>query len=390
METTLIRQAEQLRETFVDIFGVMPRVFYAPGRVNLIGEHTDYNDGFVLPCAINYHTVVAASLRSDNHITVQAQDMQAQQSHFTVQAIEHDTAQPWSNYVRGVVWALRQHLRGADLPGLNLLFTGNVPQGAGLSSSAALEVAIGTALNSLWQLGLSPETIAKLGQQAENDFVGVNCGIMDQFISALGQQDKAVLIDCRSLRYQPVAMPADTAVVIVNSNIKRGLVDSAYNERRQQCQAAAAHFGVPALRDVSLEDFEAAQHSLAPELRSRARHVISENARTLEAAQTLASGDLVRMGQLMAASHASLRDDFAVSVPAIDALVAMIADVLGESGGVRLTGAGFGGCVVALMPKAAVDEVRARVLRDYPQHSGLEPDIYLCHAAAGAREFVNP
>lgn len=360
--------------------------FRAPGRVNLIGEHTDYNDGFVLPCAIDYDTVVAAGPRSDNQIVVIAADYGGQVSSFKLRPdIPLDNVAPWSNYVRGVAWGLIQ--RGYQLQGANLVIAGNVPQGAGLSSSASLEVVVGTALAYLSELGLDGKTIALNGQQAENDFVGMKCGIMDQFISALGQKEQALLIDCRSLAYQAVPIPAGTAIVIANSNVKRGLVDSEYNTRRRECELAAAHFGVPALRDVPPDLFAQHKAELDKTVAKRARHVITENARTEAAAAALNQGHLNQMGRLMSESHRSMRDDFEITVPPIDALVEIIGAVVGRSGGVRMTGGGFGGCVVALAPQTLVPEIKAAVARHYPAASGLEATVYVCRASAGASRY---
>ncbi len=378
---SLKAKASQL---FKKHFGSNPtHHFQAPGRVNLIGEHTDYNDGFVLPCAINYGTVIAAEPRDDGTISVVAADFSEQVSTFNLKiGIPHDESASWSNYVRGVAWGLQQ--QGYPLPGANMVIAGNVPQGAGLSSSASLEVAAGTALVHLADLALDGKTIALNGQLAENDFVGVQCGIMDQFISALGQKGHALLIDCRSLDYQPVPIPADTAIIIVNSNVKRGLVDSEYNTRRQECEAAAAHFGVPALRDVAADVFALHQAELAETVAKRARHIITENARTEAAAEALTHGNLTLLGQLMAESHISMRDDFEITVPPIDSLVEIMGEVIGEAGGVRMTGGGFGGCVVALAPQALVPEVKAAINQKYPAASGLEATIYVCEASAGA------
>ncbi len=357
--------------------------FQAPGRVNLIGEHTDYNDGFVLPCAINYQTVIAAAARSDKRIVVTSANFEGQMSEFDLTApIEHDAAAPWSDYVRGVAWTLQQ--RGYELQGANLALMGNVPQGAGLSSSASLEVAVGTTLSYLSGLPLDGKTVALVGQQAENQFVGVNCGIMDQFISALGRPNHALLIDCRSLDYRAVPLPAHMAVIIVNSNVKRGLVDSEYNTRRQQCEAAAAYFEVKALRDVSLEMFNERAHGLDPLIAKRAKHIITENDRTEAATVALRTGDMQQMGQLMSESHVSMRDDFAITVPQIDALVEIMAQVIGTAGGARMTGGGFGGCTVALAPLDMVPAVTTAVEQRYPAITGLQPTIYVCQAMAGA------
>ncbi|MDN0114594.1 galactokinase [Yersinia intermedia] len=356
----------------------------APGRVNLIGEHTDYNDGFVLPCAIDYETVISCGKRDDRQIRVIAADYENQQDIFSLDApiIPHAEYR-WADYVRGVVKHLQ--LRHADFGGADLVISGNVPQGAGLSSSASLEVAVGQALQSLYQLPLSGVDLALNGQEAENQFVGCNCGIMDQLISALGKQDHALLIDCRTLETRAVAMPANVAVVIINSNVKRGLVDSEYNTRRQQCETAARFFGVKALRDVDPTLFFSIQDELDPVVAKRARHVITENERTLVAADALASGDLKLMGQLMQESHISMRDDFEITVPPIDSLVDIVKSVIGEQGGVRMTGGGFGGCIVALMPTSLVEQVRAAVAQEYPAHSGGRIEtFYVCQASQGA------
>ncbi|WP_145498215.1 galactokinase [Yersinia bercovieri] len=356
----------------------------APGRVNLIGEHTDYNDGFVLPCAIDYETVISCGKRDDRQVRVIAADYDNQQDIFSLDApiVPHPEYR-WADYVRGVVKHLQ--LRHADFGGADLVISGNVPQGAGLSSSASLEVAVGQALQSLYQLPLSGVELALNGQEAENQFVGCNCGIMDQLISALGQQDHALLIDCRTLETRAVPMPTNVAVVIINSNVKRGLVDSEYNTRRQQCETAARFFGVKALRDVDPNLFFSIQDELDPVVAKRARHVITENERTLAAATALAAGDLKLMGQLMQESHISMRDDFEITVPPIDSLVDIVKSVIGEQGGVRMTGGGFGGCIVALMPTSLVEQVRATVAREYPAHSGGRTEtFYVCQASQGA------
>lgn len=370
--------------SFEQVLGFAPsHVIQAPGRVNLIGEHTDYNDGFVLPCAINYQTVVAASKRDDNRVRIIAVDYANAQDEFSLDApIEFQADKMWANYIRGVVKFLLE--RGYTLGGANIAVSGNVPQGAGLSSSAALEVVIGQTFKALFSLAISQAEIALNGQQAENQFVGCNCGIMDQLISAEGQANHALLIDCRSLETQAVSMPEDMAVVIINSNKKRGLVDSEYNTRRQQCEEAAQIFGVKALRDVTIETFERRQAELPELVAKRARHVITENDRTLAAAQALRANDMTTLGQLMAASHASMRDDFEITVKEIDTLVDIVKQVIGDQGGVRMTGGGFGGCVVALMPPALVAPVTAAIERQYQAATGLKETIYVCQAKDGA------
>jgi len=371
-------------ENFADKFGYpAPITIKAPGRVNLIGEHTDYNDGFVLPCAIDYETVIACAQRNDRQIRVIAADYDNEEDSFSLdEPILHSDAHPWANYVRGVVKHLM--LRNKDFSGADMVISGNVPQGAGLSSSASLEVAVGQALKSLYDLPLDGVALALNGQEAENQFVGCNCGIMDQLISALGKENHSLLIDCRSLETRAVSMPTNAAVVIINSNVKRGLVDSEYNARREQCEVAARFFGVKALRDVDPALFFSIEDELDPVVSRRARHVITENDRTLAAADALASGDLKRMGELMAESHASMRDDFEITVPQIDKLVEIVKEVIGDKGGVRMTGGGFGGCIVALVPQDMVEKVRHAVEEQYQAHSGLKETFYVCTASQGA------
>ncbi|EKP0277619.1 galactokinase [Aeromonas bestiarum] len=370
--------------TFYTQYGYHPTLaIQAPGRVNLIGEHTDYNDGFVLPCAIDYQTVISAAPRQDSLVRVIAADYNNQQDEFDLsRPIESRPEYLWANYVRGVIKYLL--LRGCELTGADLVLSGNVPQGAGLSSSASLEVAVGQVFKEMNHLDISQTDIALNGQMAENMFVGCNCGIMDQFISALGQQDHALLIDCRSLETHPVRIPAGIDVVIINSNVRRGLVDSEYNTRRAQCEEAARHFGVKALRDLTMAQFASRADELDPVVARRARHVISENERTLAAADALANQDMIMMAELMALSHSSMRDDFAITVPAIDALVDIIKEIIGSRGGVRMTGGGFGGCVVALVPHSLTSIVCEQVNARYPQVSGLQPSIYISKPSAGA------
>lgn len=372
------------QQIFNDAFGyAATETIQAPGRVNLIGEHTDYNDGFVLPCAIDYQTVISCAKRDDRQVRVVAADYDSQQDIFSLdQPIVSHPDYMWANYVRGVVKHLQQ--RQPDFGGADLVISGNVPQGAGLSSSASLEVAVGTVFNHLYGLSLDGAAIAVNGQEAENQFVGCNCGIMDQLISALGEKDHAMLLDCRTLGTRPVPMPEDIAVVIINSNFRRSLVGSEYNTRRQQCEEGAAFFGQSSLRDVTLAQFNDRQNALDPVVAKRVRHVLTENARTLEAADALANGDLARMAVLMAESHASMRDDFEITVPAIDQLVEIVKAALGESGGVRMTGGGFGGCVVALMPQDRVEGVKAAVAEQYEAQSGIKETFYVCKASEGA------
>ncbi|MFQ6371793.1 galactokinase [Shewanella sp. YIC-542] len=379
-----------LQQSFASCFG--QRATYhvrAPGRVNLIGEHTDYNDGFVLPCAIDFSTHVLGRINGSNRIRVVAADYHQQWDDILLDdAITHHGEYSWANYVRGVVLMLQS--QGAALVGCDLLISGNIPKGAGLSSSASLEVALGLMLSTIAGCALSRLQLAKAGQQAENRFVGCNSGIMDQLISAQGQPHHALLIDCRSLSATPVAFPREWALVIINSNVQRGLVGSEYNARRAQCEAGAAHYGVGALRDLTPEDIGDIAARLDDVTARRVRHVVTENCRTLQAAKALAHGDMATMSQLMAQSHASMRDDFAITVPPVDYLVTLVDSIVGSQGGVRMTGGGFGGCVVALMPVALITEVKSQIATNYPKHSGLTADVFVCQPAAGAEVVAQP
>jgi len=382
----LVSLQTALHGSFVSHYDAPPQVtVQAPGRVNLIGEHTDYNDGFVLPCAIDFGTLVAASPRNDRLVRVLALDQGAALDEFSLdEPIAPRTDASWPNYVRGMVQALLQS--GLPLTGADLAISGNVPLGAGLSSSAALEVSVGQAFKELCGLqGLDPTQLALLAQRAENQFVGCRCGIMDQLISARGLAGHALLIDCRSLQARPVSMPDDLVILIVHSNIQRGLVDGEYNLRRQQCEAAARHYGVKALRDLTLPQLLAGAAGLDATVLRRARHIVTENARTLAAADALEQGDLQALGLLMAESHVSMRDDFEITTPAIDHLVQIIGDEIEGQGGVRMTGGGFGGCVVALTTQQGAERASAQVAADYRSPLGLPGKAYLCHASAGAR-----
>ncbi len=357
-------------------------VVHAPGRVNIIGDHTDYNDGFVLPAAINYGTTIAASAREDNVVKVYAHDCDQQINEFILSEIVFDQQMMWSNYVKGTLQALMK--KHPKIKGANLVVTGNVPQGAGLSSSASFEISILKAFAELYQLDLDGINAALLGQQAENDFVGCNCGIMDQLISAMGQKDHAMLLDCKDLSFEDAPIPDDLTLFIVNSNVKRGLVDSEYNLRREQCEAVANHFGVSALRDVTLAQLNADKDQIEPVLFKRARHVISENERAVSTLKALKNNDMTTISVAMKASHISLRDDFEVTTKEMDGLVDMIDGVVGDQGGVRMTGGGFGGCVVALVPTEFVAQVEYVVNNKYEIKFGLKPSIYLCTATQGA------
>lgn len=362
------------------------RAYFAPGRVNLIGEHTDYNEGFVLPCAIQFGTHIAARVRPDQQVRVASTSYETRAVQFELTpSIPRSEEAPWSDYVRAVFDVLLR--RGHRLKGLDLLLMGDVPQGAGLSSSASLQVAVALCLSELNGLALSPTALALLAQEAENDYVGCRCGVMDQLASSASEHGHATLIDCRDLSLRAVSIPKGAALLIVNSNVKRGLVESAYNERRAQCEEAAQLIGARSLREVSIERLERAAGALPPLTYRRARHVVSENKRTLEAAEALSAGDLSRFGQLMRASHDSLRADFEVTVPQVDLLAELLNQLIGARGGARMTGGGFGGCVVALAPIDLIPELQQAVMNQYEAQTGLVPSMYLCHASAGAHQI---
>jgi galactokinase len=326
-----------------------PKRVRAPGRVNLIGEHTDYNDGFVLPCAIDHFTEVTATPRDDRTVRVLSL---GGRDEFSLDAIEHTNS--WRDYIRGVLQLLQlEH-------GASLQIESTLPRGGGLSSSASLEIAVGAALSDL-----EGEELALLAHRAENEFVGVQCGIMDQFAVALARAGHALLLDCRDLSYRHIPVPDDVAIVICDSHLERRLADSGYNERRSVCQAAATKLGVVSLREATFEQVRDMPH---------ARHVVSENERTLQAATALEARDCVTFGRLMDASHASLRDDFQVVPPKLDELAAAARAVDGCYGS-RITGAGFGGCTVSLVAADAVDAVRAATEQ-------LGATVYVSQAAA--------
>lgn len=364
---------DRVIDSFTVHYGHAPDlVVRAPGRVNLIGEHTDYNDGFVLPCAIGPATMVALSKREDDRVDVIATDFHnAVDSFALTPALERNISQSWADYVRGTVVALQN--AGHTLSGAKIAIAGNLPKGAGLSSSAALTVAVAKALLARTGMEIDNSRLAQIAQRAECDFVGTQCGIMDQLISAQGKAGHALLIDCRSMERTNVPIPEDVAIMIVHSGVTRGLVDGHYNARRRQCEAAATAMGVTALRDADLDMLAAAR--LDATTTARARHVITENQRTLDAADALAKGDLVALGALMAQSHTSMRDNFEITVPAIDDLVAQLQDAIGNQGGARMTGGGFGGATVAIMPHSRVADVQAAINSTYKTPNGMAPLI---------------
>ena len=380
----------RLSQGFSQRFGGVPDlVVRAPARVNLIGEHTDYNDGFALPVAIGAETRVALRRRDGGEIRVAALNFDEEDAFLPSPDLENLQGGGWRNYVRGTVAILARE--GVDIGGFDIAVAGDVPMGTGLSSSASLEVAIATAILASIGRRVDPKQVALWAQAAECDFVGMRCGNLDQIASAATVEGAALLIDCRSLDLRPVAMPSDAAVMIVQSGVVRGLVDGHYNERRRQCEEAARILGVPALRDADLGMLQAVAADVDPTIVRRARHVITENDRTVAAAEGLVAGNLEKVGDLMRESHASQRDDFEITVPHTDRLAEIMSDAIGASGGARQTGGGFGGAVVGLMSIDRVEAVRSRVISEYRTPSGDVPDVRIERAASGASvETSNP
>ena len=380
----------QAKSTFESAFECVPEfLVQAPGRVNLIGEHTDYNEGFVFPVAIDRWVVLAVRVREDQVVRV----FSGMHNEMVEYSLAHAlTAEKhWADYGKGVIREFQK--LGHALKGFDAAVVGNVPMGAGLSSSAAVEMAVGKALLSLNDIALSGPDLALLGQRAENHFVGVNCGIMDQFISANGKAGHALFLDCRDLSYDLVPLAREgVRIVICNSRVTRGLTDSAYNERRGACERGVQHLALAtgenfkALRDVSMGVLEAYRGALSEEIFRRCRHVITENDRTQQAVALLQAGDVAGFGKLMNASHVSLRDDYEVSGAELDVLVDIANGVPGVLGA-RMTGAGFGGCTVNLVETDAVDGFMETINEKYPKATNLIPEIYVCSAVNGAERI---
>lgn len=381
-----------LRRAFQDLYGSAPRLFRAPGRVNLIGEHTDYNDGFVLPMAIDREACIAAVVRQDRRVHVYSINLD-KHAEFDLDHPGEKRRGIFLDYIEGVAQALER--RGMKLRGANLVISSDVPAGAGLSSSAALEVSAGLALASLSGREIDRVELALAGQEAEHTYVGANVGIMDQFIAALGQSGHALLIDCRSLRTTPI--PLDTSQVVVaicDTHVKHDLASSEYNTRRAECERGVeilkreALPDIRALRDVSVEEFRRFEQLLPEPVRRRCRHVVTENERTLAAAEALQADELSEMGQLMSASHESLRRDYEVSCQELDQMVEIAMSLEGVTLGARMTGGGFGGCTVNLVRRDTLAEFQATVAREYRRASGIEPSIYVSEAGDGAGEVA--
>ncbi|MBN2370142.1 MAG: galactokinase [Vicinamibacteria bacterium] len=374
---------------FRERFNSKPRVFRAPGRVNLIGEHTDYNDGFVMPAAIDFATFVAAAARNDRMLVIRSENYNDERV-FDLDETDPKPMRHWSDYVRGVAVVLERadhRLRGA-----NLLIKGEIPLGAGLSSSAAIEVATALALLNVNRDSLPPLELALLCQRAENDFVGMRCGIMDQFISCHAQAGHALMLDCRSLAFRAVPLPPNVRLVICNTMVKHELASGEYNRRRAECEMGVKLIrrsipAIHALRDVTMEQIRSLNSRLPASVARRCRHVVSENARVVEAAKALEESNLSRLGRLMTASHASLRDDYKVSCVELDSLVEIASAHQGVFGA-RMTGGGFGGCTINIVAEDHVEGFVGAVRQEYEIKHFMKPDVYVCTASDGAGEVT--
>lgn len=381
------RLIARARQGYRVAYGAEPsRFFAAPGRVNLIGEHVDYNKGFVLPCAIDRDTVVALGPAEKDakgqFIDAVAIDLGNAKLRVPLDGAIKPSANSWENHVRGVVdTILRQ---GNPLKPARIAISGDIPIGAGLSSSASLGVAIALALSEYSGLSLSPTTLARIAQRAENDFVGCACGIMDQMASTSAKAGHALLLDCETLQSMPIPISPGLAIMVIDSGVRRQLTESAFNVRRDECVAAAQHYCVASLRQLDADRLETARGALDDVMYRRARHVVHEIALVEPAAIALAKGNTALLAQVMAASHDSLRHDFEVTVPEIDRLVDLVAGVLGDAGGVRMTGGGFGGCVVAVMARDAASAVEQAVERSYNATAAFPARVDLFEPSDGA------
>ena len=383
---------DEITAIFQEKFGQGPaHVARAPGRVNLLGEHVDYNDGFVLPAAIDRATYLAFSPATSQHTTLVAADFN-EQAFFSPRTIptksQTDSAPlpEWAHYPAGVMWALLEE--DLSIPAMNAVYTSNVPRGSGLSSSASVEMAFVIAWQTLGGWSLPPMRRALLGQKAENQYVGVNCGIMDQFASACGAENKLLLLDCRSLEWQTIPWPDNVAIVIADTKVRRKLTSGEYNTRRAACEEAVRLLqqdlpDIESLRDVSLEDFNCLSGKLPDEVSKRSRHVVEEIERSKQAPALLEAGDIQNFGTLMNRCHISLRDLYEVSCPELDTMV-RIAQAMEGCYGARLTGAGFGGCTVNLVAREIVDPFARRLATSYESETGYHPEIYISHPSDGA------
>jgi len=379
----------RLQSLFREKFGTNSRIFSAPGRVNLIGEHTDYNDGFVMPAAIGFYTWVAAANRRDRSLKAYS-GLFAEKASLSLDDLSGPPRRHWSDFIRGVAAMLEN--TGHKLTGANLVIHGDIPLGAGLSSSASLEIAVGLALTKLSGIDLPPLQLAKLCQKAEHEYVGTRCGIMDQFAVSFSVAGNALLLDCRSLEYRLLPVPQNLRLAVCNSMVRHELASGEYNLRRADCETGVKllreHLSsIHALRDVAIEDLEQYKQNLPQQVYRRCRHVITENRRVLQAAHALESGGAEQFGQLMYQSHASLRDDYDVSCKELDLLVDLASSIPGVYGA-RMTGGGFGGCTVNLVRAECAAAFQAQITAPYLNQTGITPMVYVCQPAQGAGEWT--
>ncbi len=382
---------KKLKETFFSLYGnsaVAPAVYFAPGRVNLIGEHTDYNGGYVFPCALNYGTYLL--IRKNNEALLRFASTNFDfRTEIPLNRLSKKVDDQWVNYPLGVMNEMTD--QGMEPVGADMLFSGDIPNGAGLSSSASVEMVTAYALNDMTEVALSPLDLVKISQRAENEFVGMNCGIMDQFAVGMGRENHAVFLNCDTLEYDLVPLTLKAYhLVITNTNKKRKLTDSKYNERRSECEKAVAYINkkrsIRNLGELSLAEFEQLQHLIPDEtIRRRAYHVVSEDARVIEAVHTLKKGDLKRFGELMYESHASLRDNYEVTGIELDTLVEEASRIPGVIGS-RMTGAGFGGCTVSLVEKDKTDLFIDKLDKAYTERTGLKADFYVAKVGDGVKK----
>lgn len=368
-------------------FHTEPAVFAAPGRVNLIGEHTDYAEGFVMPAAIDFATLAAISRRTDGKFVLYSENFSEERAFDA--ALPPAPSKHWTDYPLGVVSIFSGE--GHKIPGFSLTLWGDVPLGSGLSSSASVEVASALAILSLIGASYPGPVLARLCQRVENEFVGANCGVMDQFISANGKKDHALLLDCRDLSFRLAPIPSHVALVIANTMVKHSIVGGDYPTRRRESEAACAVIashrpGVPFLRDATLDDLDKWGHEMAPKSLMRARHVITENLRTVAAADALLKGDLAELGRLMAEAHKSYSIDFEGSCAEADLMVELAQEIPGLIGA-RLTGGGFGGCTINLVEQSQARPFAAELGRRYAARTSIVPEIHVCHASDGARRL---
>lgn len=384
----------ELRQYFENIYGDSnnTRIFFAPGRVNLIGEHTDYNGGHVFPCALNFGTYVIAKKRNDDLVRLYSKNFEdLGVIEFSLNSLVYEEKHDWANYPKGVIYIFKENGFKIDT-GFDAVYFGNIPNGAGLSSSASIELATSVMLKELFNLDVDMISMVKMSQRAENEFVGVNCGIMDQFAVGMGKKDNAILLDCDTLEYRYSNINLrDASLVIANTNKRRGLADSKYNERRRECERALLQLkekiDINSLGELTEEQFEENKHLIANETdRKRAKHAVYENRRTLKAVEALEKGDLKLFGELMKESHLSLRDDYEVTGKELDTLVELAWKQEGTIGS-RMTGAGFGGCTVSIVKNDKINEFIENVGKKYKEIIGYEATFYVAKIGDGAREI---